>query len=73
MFITKKELASAYELHPNTLSKKLKEIGFNNRKRLTSNDLVKIFEEFGEPYNIDRLKLENVYKQSFILNQKQTA
>jgi len=47
--MTKKELAVLYQIHPNTLSKQLKEIGIDKRSRLTPKDIAKVYTELGEP------------------------
>jgi transposase-like protein len=49
MITTRNELAQAYNLHANTMSKWLKELGIPSRKRLTSKEVRFIYEEFGEP------------------------
>lgn len=47
--ITKKELACLYQIHPNTLSKRLKEIGIETRSRLTPREVACVYAELGEP------------------------
>ena len=47
--ITKKELACLYQIHPNTLSKRLNEIGIKTRSRLTPRQLAFVYIELGEP------------------------
>lgn len=49
MMSTRNELATAYNLHINTLAKRLKEIGIPSRKRLTPKEIKLVFEELGEP------------------------
>ena len=46
---TRKELADVYAMHPDTLSKYLKEIGIKARKRLLPKDIRRIYAEMGEP------------------------
>ena len=47
---TKKELATLYSCHPNTMTKKLREIGIvETKKRLTPKQVRVVFEELGEP------------------------
>lgn len=47
--MTKKELACLYQIHPTTLSGRLKEIGIKSRKRLTPREVAYVFAELGEP------------------------
>lgn len=62
LMLTKKELASAYCIHRNTLTKRLNEIGVKKSGRLSPRELALIFEELGrpelikKPINIDRFK-----------------
>lgn len=56
---TIKDLCVWYNVHPNTMSKKLVELGVlrkhpgrGNRKRLTYCDLKPVFNEFGRPVTL---------------------
>ncbi|WP_047452566.1 helix-turn-helix domain-containing protein [Alistipes sp. ZOR0009] len=47
--LTKKELANAYGIHPQTMSSRLKELGITGKQRIKPKDLEKIYEELGKP------------------------
>lgn len=53
-FCTRKELADAYGISRNTLTKRLDELGIKERDRLSPKDLITIFEELGTPYSVER-------------------
>jgi len=46
---TKEELAADYECSPRTISRMCKEIGIITRKRLTSFEIMKFYENYGLP------------------------
>lgn len=47
--LTKKELAAAYGIHPETLKTRLKEIGITGKKRISIKEQERIYQELGEP------------------------
>lgn len=47
--LTRKEIARAYKIHPNTLTRRIRTMGINTRDLLTPKQVRIIFDTLGKP------------------------
>lgn len=74
--VTRLKLAKCYQVHPETMSKRLEEIGLPKGRRLTIEDLNKCYACFGIPIALQKLypneaeKLREQIEKDFSLHRK---